>query len=136
MRAIVLDNEAVQALLDADHPKHRAVIAHLAGVVARRSRGRMVEVVVPTAVRVEAGWDRSDPTAATANRLRVRDEGLDAGAANLAARIRVTSDVRVADAHAGAVVRTLAAEDIVVLTSDAEDMERVAAPRRISVVRI
>ena len=54
MRSIVLDNEAVQALADPHSPKHRAVVAHLAGAAARSRRGRVVEVVVPTAVRVEA----------------------------------------------------------------------------------
>ncbi len=136
MRTIVLDNEAVQALLDAAHPKHRAVLAHFAGVLTRRARGVTVEVVVPTAVRVEAGWDRSDLSAATANRLRVRDEDLDTASANLAARIRIASDVSVADAHAGAVMRTLTTDEIVVLTSDTGDMERAAAPRRITAVRI
>ncbi|HUP84249.1 MAG TPA: hypothetical protein VM143_01155 [Acidimicrobiales bacterium] len=136
MRTVVLDNEAVQALLDAGHPKHRTVIAHVAGVVTRRQRGPSVEIVVPTAVRVEAGWDRSDPSAATANRLRVRDEHLDTPSANLAARIRIARDVSVADAHAGAVMRTLTTDDVVVLTSDVGDMERVAAPRRITAVRI
>lgn len=136
MRTVLLDNEAVQALLDAGHPKHRAVIAHFAGVVTRRRRGPTVEVVVPTAVRVEAGWDRSDPSAATANRLRVRDEGLDSASANLAARIRTDGDVSVADAHAGAVMRTLTSDHIVVLTSDPGDMERVASPRRITAIRV
>ncbi len=136
MRTVVLDNEAVQALVDADHPKHRAVIAHLAGVVTRRRRGPAVDVVVPTAVRVEAGWDRSERSAAPANRLRVRDEDLGTQSANLAARIRIASGVSVADAHAGALMRSLTSDDIVVLTSDPEDMERASAPRRITAVRI
>ena len=38
MRSIVLDNEAIQALTDARSPKHRVVVAHLAGAVARRRR--------------------------------------------------------------------------------------------------
>jgi hypothetical protein len=70
MRALVLDNEAVQALRDERHPKHRQVLAHLAGIVGRRRRGREVAAVVPTSVRVEAGWDRTQPAAAAINRLR------------------------------------------------------------------
>lgn len=136
MRVVVLDNEAVQALLDAGHPKHRAVLAHHSAVVSRRARGFSVEVVVPTAVRVETGWDRSDPRAAPANRLQIRDQDLDKASANLAASIRAATGASVADAHTGAVIRAITADDIVVLTSDPRDMERVAAPRRITAVRV
>ncbi len=136
MRTLVLDNEAVHALLDADHPKHRVVIAHFAGVVSRRRRGRTVTVVVPTAVRVEAGWDRSSPSSATANRFGVGDESLDAPSADQAARIRTAAQVSVADAHIGVVMQTLDADEIVVLTSDPGDMERVAAPKRVTAIRI
>lgn len=136
MRTLVLDSEAVQALLDADHPKHRPVIAHFAGVVSRRRRGRTVTVVVPTAVRVEAGWDRSSPSSAIANRFGVGDESLDTPSADQAAMIRTATQVSVADAHLGAVVHALAADEIVVLTSDPGDIERVAAPKRVTAVRV
>lgn len=115
MRTIILDNEAIQALSQSAHAKHRAVVAHLAGVVVRRRKGAAVTAVVPTAVRVEAGWDRSDPRAATINWLRVADRTLDTEAANKAAGIVRRSEVSVADAHIGAVVQTLA-DDVVVLT--------------------
>lgn len=137
MRAVVLDNEAAQALIDADHRKHRVVIAHLAAVLVRRRRGKAVRAVVPTAVRVEAGWNRSDPVAAAANRFRVTDAPLDQATADVAADIVVRADVSVVDAHIGAVVRTvLAADDVVVLSSDPNDMVRVSAPKRITAVRI
>ena len=136
MRTVLLDNEAVQALLDVAHGKHRAVMAHLGAVVARRRRGRTVTVVVPTAVRVEAGWVRSDARSATANRLRIRDEALDSPAADRAAGIRIATGVSVADAHTGAVIHAIADGDVVVLTSDPADIERVAAPRRITAIRI
>jgi hypothetical protein len=58
-RLVVLDNEAVQALRDPAHPRHRHVISHAQVVTSRKSRAVALELVVPTAVRVEAGWDRT-----------------------------------------------------------------------------
>lgn len=135
MRTLILDNEAIQALSQPNHGKHRIVVAHLAGVVTRRRKGAVVSVVVPTAVRVEAGWDRSDPRTSAVNRLRVLDRPLDTGAANLAAKILDRTGVSVADAHIGAVVQSLIG-DVVVLTSDPDDMIRVAAPKSITAVGI
>jgi len=136
MRTVVLDNEAVTALADATHQKHRMVVAHLAGVAVRRRKGTPSRVMVATAVRVEAGWDRSEPGAAAINRYRVADAPLDAASANVAAAIANRTGVSVADAHIGAVVRSLAGDEVVVLTSDPDDMVRVATPRPIGVVRI
>ena len=136
MRAIVFDNEPIQALMRTDHAKHRVVMAHLAAIVARRRTGATVAAVVPTAVRVEAGWDRSDPHAAAINRLRIADHPLDATAANLAAEILRRTRLSVADAHVGAVVRSLHADDVVVLTSHPDDMVRAAAPKAITAIRI
>lgn len=136
MRTVVLDNEAVQALTQPGHRKHRIVIAHLAGVVVRRRRGAPVTAVVPTAVRVEAGWDRSNPAAAAVNRFRIGDVALDAGSANVAAGIVVRTGLSVADAHVGAVIRTTSADEIVVLTSDPTDMASAAAPRKVTAIRI
>jgi predicted nucleic acid-binding protein len=136
MRVIVLDPEAVQALGDPAHTKHRRVTAHLRGAVHRRRRGREVRVVVPTAVRVEAGWDRTAPSAAAINRLRVDDRPLDTATADLAAAIAGQVDgVSVADAHIGATMRALDHE-AVVLTSDPEDIQRVAGAQRVTTVRI
>ena len=87
MRAVILDNEAIQALRDPGHAKHRAVLAHLEGVMKRRRRGVPVVTVVPTAVRVEAGWDRSLMAAAAINRFRVDDRPLETTDANVAATI-------------------------------------------------
>lgn len=136
MRAVVLDNEAVQALARPDHDKHRAVVAHLAGVVTRRRRGARVVAVVPTAVRVEAGWDRADPRAAAINRFRAVDVPLDTDTANSAARILASTGVSVADAHLGAAARTSTASEVVVLTSDPRDVVRACEPRTVTVVRI
>ena len=136
MRALVLDNEAVQALRDEHHPKHRQVLAHLAGSVGRRRRGLDVSAVVPTSVRVEAGWDRTQPEAAAINRLRVVDHTLDAAAANIAATIAEGLAVSVADAHVGAVIRSLPHDEVMVLTSDPGDITRVAGDRPVRPVRV
>lgn len=135
MRTLILDNEAVQALSQPGHGKHRAVVVHLAGVVTRRRKGAVVTVMVPTAVRVEAAWNRSDPRTSSLNRFRVLDRPLDTGAANLAAEILGRTGVSVADAHIGAVAQTVTG-DVVVLTSDPDDMVRVSAPKSITAVRI
>lgn len=136
MRALILDNEAIQALRQPAHDQHRAVVAHLAGVMARRRKGAAVMGIVPTAVRVEAGWDRSDPRAAAINRFRVLDHTLDRGVANSAAGILRRTGVSVADAHLGAVIQTMTDDDVVVLTSDPDDMVRVAAPKPITAIRV
>ena len=137
MRALVLGNEAVQALRDAGHHKHRQVVAHLAGIIGRRRRGREVSAVVPTSVRVEAGGDRTQPAAAAINRLRVADHVLDASAANVAAAITNSlTGVSVADAHLGAVVRSLAHDEVVVLTSHPGDIKRVPGDRPVRTVHV
>ncbi len=137
MRVIVLDNEAVQALRDERHRKHRQVVAHLAGIVARRRRGREVSAVVPTSVRVEAGWDRTQPAAAAINRLRIADHVLDTSSANVAASLVTNAaGVSVADAHVGAAIRSLAYDEVVVLTSDPGDITRVAGDRPVRTVHV
>lgn len=136
-RALVLDNEAVQALQSATHPKHRVVLAHLAAVLGRRGRGAGATTVVPTAVRVEAGWVRSAPGAAAIIRFRVVDHTLDATTADVAARIaRASTALSVADAHIGAAVLDLTDHDVVVLTSDPRDITRACSPQSVTTVRI
>ena len=132
----MFDNEAIQALVDPRHPKHRVVVAHLAAVATRRSRGRVVEAIVPTAVRVEAGWDRTTPSAAAINRFPLRDHALDPTTADVAARIQLVTSSGVADAHLGATVRALDSADVVVLTSDPDDVVAVCAPAAVNAVRI
>jgi predicted nucleic acid-binding protein len=131
VRTIVFDHEAAQALVDPRHRKHRIVTAHLAGVAVRRRRTR-VDAVVPTAVRVEAGWDR---TSAAAGRFRIRAAPLDARAADVAAKVVATTGVSVADTHVGAAARATDGE-VVVLTSDPGDIVRVAGPKSVVAVRI
>ena len=134
---VVLDNEAVQALSDPAHKKHVHVISHVQVVVAnRKRRGLTITVAVPTAVRVEAGWDRTMPNWAFLNHLLIGDVSLDGTRANIAASIRQNARVSVADAHIGAVIATTNATKVTVITSDPGDVRRVAADKEVNVVTI
>ncbi|HWH30512.1 MAG TPA: hypothetical protein VNU26_16430 [Mycobacteriales bacterium] len=136
MSALVLDNEAVVALRDPAHRRHGRVLAHLQAAVGRRRRGDLVRVVVPCAVRVESGWDRSSPRSAAINRFRVSDVPLDPPHADAAAAIAVRERVSVADAHLGAAVLLAGWRSVVVLTSDPDDMRRVCSPVPVEAVRL
>lgn len=86
---------------------------------------------------MEAGWDRTAPVAAAVNRLRIRDVPLISCAADVAASVHVRTGTGVADAHIGATVQDLpTGADVVVLSSDPDDMLLVSAPRRITAVAI
>jgi predicted nucleic acid-binding protein len=135
-RLVVLDNEAVQALADPDHRKHRQVVSHAQVVASRKRCAAAIEMVVPTAVRVEAGWDRASPARAFPNRLRIADIPLDTAHASAAAAIRHRTGVSVADAHLGAVIRSAAASQVTVVTSDPGDMRLVAGDRDVTVVAV
>ena len=121
---LVLDNEAVQALRDPTHRKHRRALAFVEALVVRGRAG--AAPVVPTAVRVEAAWDRRASDAAVINRLRVTDSPLERAGADRAAALVAALRVSVADAHLGATVATLGTS-CAVLTSDVDDVERIAA---------
>jgi len=133
-RVVLLDKEAVHALADPAHPKHRRVISHAAVVVRRKARTVSVRIAVPTAVRIEAGWDRTDSAWAFINRLRVADIPLDSGHADVAAAVRTRTRVSVADAHLGAAIR--GADQVTVLTSDPGDMRLVAEGKPVDVVAL
>ena len=124
---LVLDNEAVQALADVTHRKHRRALAFLEVANQRSGRRRpAIAVVVPVAVRIEAGWDRRAPAAATLNRIsRARDVVLDGSAADRAAELRAASGVSVVDATIAQVAEGLVGP-VAILTSDTGDMRRVA----------
>jgi predicted nucleic acid-binding protein len=136
MRLVVLDNEACQVLADAAHRKHRQVVSHVQMVANRKRRAAAIEVVVPSAVRVEAGWDRTSPAWVFPNRLRIADLPLDTAGASIAAAIRNQSGVSVADAHLGAVIQAAQADQITVVTSDPGDMRLVAGDRNIAIAAI
>ena len=131
---ILLDNEAVQALRNPAHPKHRRVVSQAQVVVGRKRRAAAIDMAVPTAVRVEACWDRTSPAWAFPNRLRIADLPLGAIQANTAAAIRNQIGVSVADAHLGALIQSASADKITVVTSDAGDIRMVAGDRHITVV--
>lgn len=135
-RLVVLDNEAVQALRDPAHPKHRRVLSHVQVIASRKRRASTIEMVVPTTVRAEAGWDRTSPAWAFPNRLRIADVPLDSAAASQAAAIRARLGVSVADAHLGAILRTATAAQITVITSDPLDIRQVAEDAEVTLVTI
>jgi len=135
-RLVVLDNEAVQALASPHHPKHQRVLGHMEAVERRKRHAAAISLMVPAAVRVEAGWDRTSPQWAFLNRLRIMDVPLDTAHANAAAAIHQQAQVSVADAHIGATVQSAPHADITVLTSDPADIRRVAGDRPVTVVAI
>ena len=125
MTTLILDNEPAQALLDPRHPKHRLAMAYLEvpGQRNRRKAGSM-SVLVPTTVRVEAGWDRSAGRSAPANRLPITDHALDSSSADRAAQLVNSLGVSPADAHIGAILEAIQGE-VCVLTSDVGDLRRI-----------
>lgn len=135
-RLVVLDNEAVQALRDPVHPKHRQVLGHVQVVVSRKRRAEPIRIVVPTAVRAEAGWDRTSPSWAFANQLRISDSPLDTRGADTAAAIVSGTGVSVADAHVGAVVQAGSDAQVTIITSDPGDIRRVSGGVHITVVTV
>jgi hypothetical protein len=133
---VVLDCEAIQALRDPTHPKHRRVVSHAQVVASRKRRAVAIQMLAPTAVRVEAGWDRTSPAWIFTNRLRITDSPLDTASANTAAGIRDRSSVSVADSHIGAVIQSAPHDQITVVTSDPGDMRLVAGDKNITVAAI
>jgi predicted nucleic acid-binding protein len=133
-RLVLLDNEAVQALRDPAHRKHRRVLAEVEFAFKRVVRTLPVSVAVPAAVRVEAGWDRTASAWAFINRFPIADIPLDTNHADTAAGIVKRTRVSVADAHLGAAIQVADADHVMVLTSDPGDMRRVAEGRQVNVV--
>jgi hypothetical protein len=132
---VVLDSEMVHALGAAQSSKHRRALA-LAEVKAGARPGGVV-LVVPSTVRVEAGWDRTRPRWAAINRLKITDHHLDQRSTDVAARLRADHDVSPADAHIGALVRgRTPGDDVVVVTSDPADIAKVTQRTGVRVVRI
>lgn len=112
---VILDSEAVAVLSDAGHRKHRALLAYLEGIAQRRARNPSHRVLVPVAVRIEAGWDRTDPKATVVNRVSgARDVALTGKAANTAQQLRAATGVSVVDATVGEAANT-APKPVVIL---------------------
>ena len=133
---VLLDNEAVQALQNPAHPKHRRVLSHAQVVASRKRRADAVGLAVPTTVRVEAGWDRTSPAWVFPNRLRIADDPLDPARASTAAAIRNRTRVSAADAHLAAVIQSATVDQITLLTSDPDDMRLAAGDKHITVVTL
>ncbi len=135
VRHLVLDTEAGAALLSSTpvNPKRAAVITAVAAANG--------QCVVPTAVRAEAGWDRTDPGAANANRLIRADDVLDRTAANRAAQLRaVAPGASVVDAAVAVAAERIGGSGgvVEVLTSDVADLQNLSAHVRahLDVVRL
>jgi hypothetical protein len=133
---VVLDCEAVQALQDPGHPKHRHVVSQAQVVAYRKRRAATIQMVVPTAVRAEAGWDRTSRAWVLPNRLRIADSSLVTASANIAASIRDRTGVSVSDSHVGAVIQSAPHSQITLVTSDPGDMRLVAGDKNITVAVI
>ena len=124
---LLLGCEAVQALQNPHHPKHSQVANIIAANAhrGRRSAPAALRVVVPVAVRIKAGWDRTASTASNINRLT---QALDIPCgnvdANLAVRLRTAiPQLSVVDSTIGAAIAS-SSPPVRILTSDAEDMGR------------
>ena len=86
---------------------------------------------------MEAGWDRSEPSAEALNRLRARRPPLDGPAADRAAAMVRALRISVADAHIADVLASPDGPDVV-LTSDTDDLGRILAytGARVRIVRL
>jgi predicted nucleic acid-binding protein len=135
-RLVLLDNEAVQALRDPAHRKHRRALGEIEFAFKRAVRTLRVRVAVPAAVRVEAGWDRTAPAWAFLNRFPITDIPLAGDYADTAAGIAKRTGVSVADAHLGAAIQAEGNGQVLVITSDPGDMRKVAEGRRVDIVAL
>jgi len=135
-RLVLLDNEAVQALRNPAHRKHRRVLDEVRVTAERKVRARIIRIVVPAAVRVEAGWDRTASAWAFINQFPIADIPLDTSHANVAAGIARRTGVTVADAHLGAAIQAAEAGQVTVITSDPGGMRRVAEGRQVNIVTL
>jgi hypothetical protein len=122
VRHLVLDNEAVSARLDTT-PQHAKRAQVLEAIMAANGR-----TVVPTAVRCEALWDRTQQGAAAANLHFKDDDPLDASAANRNVQLRkAVPAASVVDASVVVSAERLQGGDVVeVLTSDPGDLAALA----------
>jgi hypothetical protein len=123
IRHLVLDSEAASALLSpaSVNPKRALVITAIAAANGHR--------VVPTAVRGESGWDRTDPGAANANRLITADDVLDGSGANRVAQLRaVVPRASVVDAAVAVAAERIGGSGgvVEVLTSDVVDLRNLS----------
>ncbi|MCL2848720.1 MAG: hypothetical protein FWE61_01585 [Micrococcales bacterium] len=128
---IVLDNEAVQALMDRHHPKHARVLAHLAAAAHTQTSAPLE---VPATVMVEAGWDRSDPRLAELNRLHPLVDPLDEQRSRECVHLMGRRRAGVVDTHVAALANCRP-DPVTVLTSDRDDLEPLT-DRHVTVVQV
>jgi hypothetical protein len=126
---VVVDNEAVVALADPDHPKHRDALAYVDVTNERKARNERVLVVAPVAVRIEAGWDRRNPSASNLNRIcGARDHPLGTAAANRATELAaLVPGASVVDATVAQAAEAAEHQPVTIITSDDGDFRRLAA---------
>jgi hypothetical protein len=122
VRHLVLDNEAVSALL-ATTPQHTKRAQVLKAIMAANGR-----TVVPTAVRCEALWDRTRQRSAAANLHAKDDDPLDRAAADRNVQLRMAVPAAsIVDASVIVSAERLRGGDVVeVLTSDPRDLAALA----------
>lgn len=125
MAVAILDSEAVHVLATVGSNKRRKVFAAFDFDLARRTRTDIA--IVPSTVRVEAGWDRRVARWAKVNRLGIVDHHLDPRSTDVAARLRAEHGVSPADAHIGALAAEHGGDRVVVITSDPSDIATVTA---------
>lgn len=121
IRHLVLDNEAVSALLTTT-PQHAKRAQVLEAIMAANGG-----TVVPTAVRCEALWDRTQQRSAAAN-LHVKDDDpLDRVAADRNVQLRsAVPAASLVDASVIVSAERLRGDVVEVLTSDPDDLAALA----------
>ena len=123
-RTAIDDVSASARYLVAQGIEDRRVLATVEVAASRNlRRGGSVSLVVPTAVQVEAGWDRKQPRSAAVNRLRADRPPLAGAVADAAADVVSTLGASVADAHVAATLASTPGPHAVV-TSDERDVRR------------
>lgn len=130
----ILDTEAVHVLATRGSNKQRRMAALVK--FGRTGRPSADLAVVPSTVRVEAGWDRTAPRWAAINRLGIVDHHLDRESTDVAARLRAEHGVSPADAHIGAIAHGRGDDRVVVITSDAGDIAAVTAGTGARIIRL
>jgi len=126
----ILDNEAVQAAVQPDHSKHRSMMALVSAVSQRNvRRPGQVRLLTSTAVRVEAGIDRRQPTAALLGGLRIRDVVLDSSRADACAELCRGAGGTIVDATVAqaALAERTPGTTVSIYTADVVDLERLVS---------
>jgi hypothetical protein len=122
---LVLDNEALQALADRHHAKHRVMLEKIAAVKYESRRGASVRVVTPTAVRVEALVSRQAAETATLGRFNVQDVPLDGTRADRCVALAAAATATAVDATVAEAAESQArTRRVSVYTSDVADLTR------------